>query len=91
MTIHHIQDIKALFLKLYELLQVDGYIAIADLDIEDGTFHSDDTGVCHFGFDRDEIYSIAKEAGFTDIQIETASIINKPHRDFSVFLLSAKK
>ena len=91
MTIHHIQDIKALFLKLYELLQVDGYIAIADLDIEDGTFHSDDTGVCHFGFDRDEICSIAKEVGFEDIQIETASIINKPHRDFSVFLLTAKK
>jgi cyclopropane fatty-acyl-phospholipid synthase-like methyltransferase len=91
MTIHHIQDIKALFFKLHKLLKVGGYIAIADLDSEDGTFHSEDTGVCHFGFNRDEICTLAKEAGFTDIKIETASIINKPHRDFSVFLLTAKK
>jgi cyclopropane fatty-acyl-phospholipid synthase-like methyltransferase len=91
MTLHHIQDINALFSKLYELLNDNGYIAIADLDSEDGTFHSEDTGVCHYGFDRDEISQIAKDAGFKDIQIETASIINKPHRDFSLFLLTASK
>jgi len=91
MTIHHIDDIPALFEKLYELLCDGGYIAIADLDKEDGTFHSEDTGVCHYGFDRDWIVDIAKSAGFKDIKIETASIISKPHRDFEVFLLTAKK
>jgi cyclopropane fatty-acyl-phospholipid synthase-like methyltransferase len=91
MTLHHIQDINALFSKLYELLNDNGYIAIADLDSEDGTFHSEDTGVCHYGFDRDEISQIAKDVGFKDIKIETASIINKPHRNFSLFLLTASK
>ena len=91
MTIHHIEDIPALFAKLYELLKDGGYIAIADLDSEDGTFHSEDTGVCHHGFDRDWIVDVAKKAGFKDVKIETASVISKPHRDFEVFLLTAKK
>jgi len=91
MTIHHIKDIPALFSKLYDLLDAGGYIAIADLDSEDGTFHSEDTGVCHLGFDRDWIVDIANKAGFQDIKIQTASIINKPHKDFSVFLLTASK
>jgi trans-aconitate methyltransferase len=91
MTIHHIKDIPALFSKLYDLLDAGGYIAIADLDSEDGTFHAEDTGVCHLGFDRDWIVDIANKAGFQDIKIQTASIINKPHKDFSVFLLTASK
>ena len=91
MTIHHIEDIKALFSKLYKLLKPNGYIAIADLDTEDGTFHSEDTGVFHHGFDRKILKDIAKNIGFKDIQIQTASIIQKPHRDFSVFLLTANK
>jgi len=91
MTIHHINDIPALFSKLYELLDDNGYIAIADLDSEDGTFHSEDTGVCHHGFDRDWIVDIAKQAGFKNTKIQTASIIKKPHKDFSVFLLTASK
>jgi len=34
---------------------------------------------------------IAKEAGFKDVKFDTASTINKPHRDFTVFLLTARK
>jgi len=91
MTIHHIEDTPALFSKLYDITTDDGSIAIADLDSEDGSFHSEDTGVFHHGFDREKIYDIAQKAGFKDIKIETASIINKPHKDFSVFLLTASK
>ena len=34
------------------MLNDNGVIAIADLDIEDGNFHIEDTGVFHFGFER---------------------------------------
>jgi hypothetical protein len=73
------------------MLKSGGFIAIADLDSEDGSFHSDDTGVYHHGFDRDILKNIAKEAGFRDIQFETVSTIRKPHRDFTVFLMVARK
>ncbi len=91
MTIHHVEDIAALFHKLYGLLHKGGFIAIADLDEEDGSFHSDNTGVYHHGFKREELQKFAEASGFTDIQFDTASTIAKPHRDFTVFLMTARK
>jgi cyclopropane fatty-acyl-phospholipid synthase-like methyltransferase len=91
MTIHHLEDTKALFSIFYKMLHDGGFIAIADLDIEDGTFHSDNTGVFHHGFDREGLANIAKEVGFKNIHFETASIIKKPYADFSVFLMTAVK
>ncbi len=91
MTIHHLEDIPALFSKLYDMLNENGFIAIADLDSEDGSFHSEDTGVHHFGFDREELKRIVSDAGFEKIHFETASIIKKPHRDFPIFLMTSFK
>ena len=91
MTIHHIKDVQEIFNKFYKLVKSGGFIAIADLDKEDGTFHTIDTGVEHFGFDRDKFIQFAKEAGFTNIKIENATTISKPHKDFGVFLLTALK
>ena len=91
MTIHHLEETSALFSKFYEMLKEGGFIAIADLDREDGSFHSEDTGVFHFGFEREKLADIAKDAGFKNIHFETAGIIKKPHRDFPVFLMTALK
>ncbi len=91
MTIHHLENIEDMLSKMYAMLPEGGFIALADLDSEDGTFHSDNEGVFHFGFDRDELGETAKKVGFKEIQFETVSVIKKPHRNFSVFLMSAKK
>ena len=91
MTIHHVEDTKALFSKLYAMLNDNGFIAIADLDTEDGSFHSDNTGVFHYGFEREILENIAKEAGFKEIKFDLASTINKPHATFTVFLMTAIK
>jgi len=91
MTIHHVADVQGIFNKFYSLLNHNGTIAIADLDKEDGSFHSEDTGVFHNGFDRDEFLSIAKNAGFRDLKIQTASVIEKPTGNYPVFLLTGKK
>jgi len=91
MTIHHLEDIKELFRKFYTMLNKNGFIAIADLDTEDGSFHSDNTGVYHYGFDREILKNIAIEAGFKDIKFELASSINKPHKTFTVFLMTGVK
>ena len=91
MTIHHIEDTLALFKKFHSLLKVNGTIAIADLDTEDGSFHTEDTGVFHCGFDRDDFAQMVKNAGFKDIKIQNASTITKPTNQYSVFLITAKK
>ena len=91
MTIHHIENVQEIFNKLYSLLNHNGTIAIADLDKEDGSFHSEDTGFFHNGFNRNEFQQIAKNAGFKNLKIQTASIINKPTGQYSVFLLTGKK
>ena len=91
MTIHHVEDLKALFRIFYNMLEEGGFIAIADLDSEDGSFHSDNTGVFHFGFDKESLEKIAKEVGFKDMHFELASTIEKLHREFTVFLMTAKR
>ncbi len=91
MTIHHVQDIKLILAKFYSMLSSGGYIGIADLDSEDGSFHDDNEGVFHFGFDRDELAKIATEIGFKDIKFETANEIKKPNATYSVFCMTARK
>ena len=91
MTIHHIEDTLALFKKFHSLLKDGGIIAIADLDTEDGSFHTEDTGVFHCGFDRKDFVQMLKAVGFRKIKIQNASTIVKPTNDYSVFLVTAKK
>ena len=55
MVLHHISDVPEALRRLRPCLRPGGWIALADLDTEDGTFHSDSTGVFHHGFDRGEI------------------------------------
>lgn len=91
MTLHHIGDIGTLFSDFYRILNPGGFIAIADLDKEDGSFHTDNTGVHHYGFDRHLLETIAQNTGFKEIKFETASTIKKPHSDFTVFVMTARK
>ena len=91
MTIHHLEDTRALFYKFYTMLDEGGFIAIADLDLENGSFHSDNTGVFHYGFDRKALQLIAEEIGFKDIKFDLASTINKPHGSYTIFLLMGVK
>lgn len=91
MTIHHIENPQEIFEKFYSLLNDNGSIAIADLDKEDGSFHTEDTGVFHNGFDRDEFLKFAEQAGFRDLKFQTASVIDRPTGTYPIFLLTGKK
>jgi ubiquinone/menaquinone biosynthesis C-methylase UbiE len=96
MTLHHIADTARFVAVLYGLLPAGGRIAIADLDIEGGDFHSDNTGVEHFGFGREELRRIFSDAGFDAIRAETAYEMIRPtaegvEKSYSIFLLSARK
>lgn len=91
MTLHHIDDVRSIFSKFNSCLREGGFLAISDLDSEDGSFHSEDTGVYHLGFDREEIADIAVNAKFRDVEVIDASIVHKPHGKYPVFLLTARK
>jgi len=91
MTLHHVEGIAKIFEKFYDLLNQNGTIALSDLDTEDGTFHKEDTGVFHDGFDRDELVSRAKDAGFKNLKIQSVGFVEKPHGKYKVFLLTGNK
>ena len=92
MTMHHIKDVPAMFDKFYDLVKPGGFVALADLDTEDGSFHTDqETGVHHTGFDRDWFKQALSEAGFVNITIETTNQLVKPQGTYTVFLCTAIK
>jgi ubiquinone/menaquinone biosynthesis C-methylase UbiE len=96
MTLHHIADTARFAAALYGLLPIGGRIAIADLDTESGDFHSDNTGVEHFGFDREALSRIFSDVGFQAILVDTAhdfvrSTSEGAEKAHSIFLLAARK
>jgi len=90
MTLHHIENLEDFFKTIKNTLKKDGFIAIADLETEDGSFHSDNTGVFHFGFDEKELCDIVNMYGFKEVKFNNINTIKKPQREFGVFLLTAK-
>lgn len=91
MTIHHVKDVKSLMGKFFKMLKAGGIIALSDLELEDGSFHTEDTGVYHFGFDKEYFFNLAKSIGFVDLKIETVSVAEKPYGKYPIFLLTGVK
>lgn len=92
MTMHHIKEIDKLFKKFSSLLKSNGFIAIADLMPEDGTFHTHgNDGVFHFGFSKEFLDKVTKDNGFKNISYEKVCTIQKPQNDYDIFLLTAIK
>jgi len=60
MTLHHIEEPARLLKRFYDLLLPGGILGIADLDMEDGAFHKDNTGVVHFGFERMQLKGLSR-------------------------------
>lgn len=91
MTLHHVADVDALFRKFHALLAPGGFLALADLEAEDGSFHADSAGIPHFGFDRGEFAKRLAAAGFADVHVADATRISKNAREYPVFLAAARK
>jgi SAM-dependent methyltransferase len=95
MTLHHIEDAKGMLGKFHALLVPGGWLCVADLDKEDGTFHTDGTTDVHLGFERGELQQWVENAGFVDVKFSTAYEIKKDidgaEKTFPVFLLTARK
>jgi ubiquinone/menaquinone biosynthesis C-methylase UbiE len=95
MVLHHVNDVSSLLKKFTEMLSPGGYLAIADLYTEDGSFHGEGfTG--HKGFDP---VKLGEELGIYGLAVrhtEKCFTIRKltgadTYKDFDIFLLIAKK
>jgi SAM-dependent methyltransferase len=92
MAMHHVPDTAALIQSFAEHLKPGGWLALADLDTEDGSFHPDEAaGVFHHGFDRGELQAVLEKGGFADVRFFTAHTIIKDGNEYPVFLLTARK
>jgi len=96
MTMHHVADTAALLRLWFELLLPGGRLGVADLDTEDGSFHGDNTGVYHQGFERSGVQALLEEAGFRQVRATTAASVVKKiagqgPREFTVFLITGVK
>jgi ubiquinone/menaquinone biosynthesis C-methylase UbiE len=96
MTFHHMEGIDAVLEKIHAALAPGGRVAISDLDLEDGNFHEDMTGVSHLGFTRGAMITALETAGFSDCTIETAHTMEKKSkagdvRTYTLFLATGRK
>ncbi len=94
MTLHHIADTDKILRAFYDLLKPGGFLGVADLDKEDGTFHEDEFHG-HLGFDRAELAAQAAQLGFQAITFSTVfhmiKDVNNIRKDYPLFLLTARK
>ncbi|MGE5171650.1 MAG: class I SAM-dependent DNA methyltransferase, partial [Rudaea sp.] len=96
MTLHHIDDVAALFRRAYQRLAPAGRVAFADLALEDGTFHAAGVpGVMHHGFEAATLRGWLEAAGFVDVQGRIAHVVRKTRadgsmREYPVLLVTAQ-
>ena len=90
MVLHHIPDTEAILCKWKQMLHPGGYLAVADLFTEDGSFHQMNKNL-HFGFDPEKLDFMLKSLGFKEIKYKTCYIMKRPNgQNYPLFLLVAK-
>jgi len=93
MTLHHISDTAGILQRFRAALRPEGFLCVADLDTEDGSFHG--AGFeGHLGFDRQVLGAQARAAGFPSVRFSTAFEMHKTGaagaRSFPIFLMVAQ-
>jgi ubiquinone/menaquinone biosynthesis C-methylase UbiE len=95
MVLHHIADVPGTISLLRRSLQPGGWIALADLDSEDGSFHPDPTGVFHKGFERGQVCRWLQQAGFSEVSVRDAYRMRRvsdsgQQREYPIFLATGR-
>lgn len=95
MVLHHIDNTELILTRFRNIINDGGYLAIADLYPEDGSFHGKGfTG--HNGFNPEELKIILKNKDFDKVTYRTCFTINKKISDneskkYDLFLMTAVK
>lgn len=96
MTLHHILDTRAILEAFFQHLNPGGWLCIADLDEEDGSFHAefpDFDG--HNGFNQGDLRIILQDIGFRNVQsgffYEEIEEKEEGSRAYPLFLMKGRK
>jgi ubiquinone/menaquinone biosynthesis C-methylase UbiE len=94
MTMHHISNIDIVINKFFSMLHENGYLCVADLFKEDGSFHGNEFKG-HNGFDPEKFKIKIEKAGFSFLKYEECFIIKKiiegKEKIFPLFLITGQK
>jgi ubiquinone/menaquinone biosynthesis C-methylase UbiE len=94
MTLHHIPDTQAVLRAFFGMLAEPGWLCVADLDREDGSFHNSDFSG-HRGFDRGDLETACAQIGFRKIAFDTVYLTVREtaagRKVYPVFLMTARR
>lgn len=91
MVMHHVNDVDVFIKKFYSILNPEGYLAIADLYTEDGSFHGPDAEV-HHGFEPMDMAKTLELTGFKNIHHKACFVLSRENgKSYPIFLLTAQK
>lgn len=85
MTLHHIPDLAPVLAGFARLLVEGGYLCVADLHKEDGSFHGEGFAG-HRGFDPADLARELTRAGFADIAVRDCHHVLRDGVRYPVFL-----
>lgn len=93
MTMHHIHDLDKAFLVFHKVLNANGYLCIADLIEEDGTFHRPEMNFDGYkGFNKEKLTQQLILNGFMVKHYQTPFTITKDTgKTYPLFLMIAQK
>jgi len=95
MVFHHIHNYASILNQFFSLLKPGGWIAVADLAAEDGSFHGPETHIEHQGFDCNVFKDTLESIGYTNFSDTTAFVIPREQPDrtryYPVFLVTGQK
>lgn len=91
MAFHHIEAIGPMLAAVARCLAPGGWLAVADLETEDGSFH--DQPVPHPGFDPAAFLAAMAAAGLAAVAQERVHILRRPPsgRGYPIFLALARR
>lgn len=96
MTLHHMTDLDKTLRKFNSMLATKGFLCIADLVKEDGSFHAHHKGFDgHNGFDKDELGGTLLKSGFQVVYYKECFVIEKEVagkiKKYPLFLMIGEK
>jgi ubiquinone/menaquinone biosynthesis C-methylase UbiE len=93
LILHHILDTDQILGALHDILAPGVPLAVADMDLEDGSFHRE-AYEGYFGFDREELAAKVHTAGFREVLFDDVLTVHKVRggveREYPMFLMIAR-